>query len=261
MRVTVFGKSGATLAILFFLSSAVQADVVGSRTFESRYLSIQLGPEHTQTDLLQSIVEIDVPEKITTVGESLNFLLRPYGFTLDENPETDEHYLLLILALPEPHRHLASMTLKDALITLGGKSFRPLINPVKRSVRYQLREGFGQFASADDRKMDKQRWREQRARSFLVQQAHQGYGPVQRGDSLSRIASQLNLTDMTIDQTLVYLFRANPYAFANDNMNHLLAGAILQLPRVETKAVLTAFEASQFVDEHYRQWLLREVTP
>ena len=84
---------------------------------------------------------------------------------------------------------------------------------------------------------------------------------VQLGDSLSHIASQLNLTGMTIDQVLVYLFRANPHAFANDNMNHLLAGKTLKIPPVNPETLPTAFEASQLVDEHYGLWIQREVTP
>ena len=280
MRETVIGRWGAILTIVFALPLTVQADTtdtVDSRILESRYLSVPMGPESAQTDLLKSIVDIRVPEQITTVGGSLDFLLRPYGFQLDdsheadEQPEVDEQYLLLVLTLPEPHRNLGSMTLMDALATLGGKSFRPLINPVKRSVRYQLREGFGQFAAAEDMEVAKQQWLDQKEITSLppkepggisvVQQEHQTYGPVQRGDSLSHIASQLNLTGMTIDQVLVYLFRANPHAFANDNMNHLLAGKMLNTPPVNLETLPTAFEASQLVDEHYRLWIQREVTP
>ncbi|WP_287018164.1 FimV/HubP family polar landmark protein [Cycloclasticus sp.] len=252
-------------------------DTTDSRILESRYISAQVGPEDAQTDLLKSIIDIQVPEQITTVGGALDYLLRPYGFQLDvshevdEQPEVDEQYLLLVLTLPEPHRKLESMTLMDALITLGGKSFRPLINPVKRSVRYQLREGFGQFATAEEMEVAKQEWLDQKEITSLppkepgvisvVQQEHQTYGPVQRGDSLSHIASQLNLTGMTIDQVLVYLFRANPHAFANENMNHLLAGKMLNTPPVNPETLPTAFEASQLVDEHYRLWIQREVTP
>ena len=280
MRETVIGRWGAILTIVFALPLTVQADTTDtedSRILESRYLSVPMGPESAQTDLLKSIVDIRVPEQITTVGGSLDFLLRPYGFQLDdsheadEQPEVDEQYLLLVLTLPEPHRNLGSMTLMDALATLGGKSFRPLINPVKRSVRYQLREGFGQFAAAEDMEVAKQQWLDQKEVTSLppkepgvisvAQQKHQTYGPVQRGDSLSHIASQLNLTGMTIDQVLVYLFRANPHAFANDNMNHLLAGKTLKIPPVNPETLPTAFEASQLVDEHYGLWIQREVTP
>jgi len=255
----------------------VQADTTDSRILESRYLTVQVGPEVAKTDLLKSIVDLRVPEKITTVGGALDYLLRPYGFQLDdshevdEQPEADEQYLLLVLTLPEPHRNLGSMTLMDALITLGGKSFRPLINPVKRSVRYQLREGFGQFATAEEMEVAKQEWFDQKEITSLPskepgtipvsQQKQESYGPVQRGDSLSHIASQIDLLGMTIDQVLVYLFRANPHGFANDNMNHLLAGAMLKLPPVNPETLPTAFEASQLVDEHYRLWIQREVTP
>ena len=274
MREIAIGRWVAILTVVFALPLTVQAsttDTADSRILESRYLSAQVGPEDAQTDLLQSIVDIRVPEKITTVGGSLDYLLRPYGFQLDDSPEVDEQYLLLILILPEPHRHLGSMTLMDALITLGGKSFRPLINPVKRSVHYRLREGFGQFATAEDMEVAKQQWRDQKEVTSLPskgpeaipasQQDYESYGPVQRGDSLSCIAIQLDLSGMTIDQVLIYLFRANPHAFANGNMNHLLAGVMLKLPTVNPETLPTEFEASQFVDEHYRLWVQREVTP
>ncbi|WP_162789643.1 FimV/HubP family polar landmark protein [Cycloclasticus sp. PY97N] len=285
MRETVIDRWVAILTMIFALPLTVQANTTGtadSRILESRYLTVQVGPEVAKTDLLKSIVDLRVPEKITTVGGALDFLLRPYGFQLDdshevdEQPEADEQYLLLVLTLPEPHRNLESMTLMDALTTLGGKSFLPLINPVKRSVRYQLREGFDQFATAEDMEVAKQEWLDQKEMNLLpprdlepisaAQQEHQTYGPVQRGDSLSHIASQLNLTGMTIDQVLVYLFRANPHAFANGNMNHLLAGKVLKIPPVHPETLPTAFEASQLVDEHYRLWkkrlwIQREVTP
>ncbi len=280
MREIAIGRWVAILAVVFVYPLSVQADtagMAGSRIFESRYLSAQVGPEDAQIDLLQSIVDLRVPEQINTVGEALDYLLRPYGFQLDdshevdEQPEADEQYLLLVLTLPEPHRNLGTMTLMDALTTLGGQSFRPLINPVKRSVRYQLREGFGQFATAEEMEVAKQEWLDQKEITSLppkepevisvAQQEHQTYGPVQRGDSLSHIASQLDLSGMTIDQVLVYLFRANPYAFANGNMNHLLAGTVLKIPPVNLETLPTEFEASQLVDEHYSLWIQREVTP
>ena len=280
MRETVIGRWVAILTMIFALPLTVQAnttDTTDSRILESRYLTVQVGPEVAKTDLLKSIVDLRVPEKITTVGGALDFLLRPYGFQLDnsheadEQPEADEQYLLLILMLPEPHRNLGSMTLLDALITLGGKSFRPLINPVKRSVRYQLREGFGQFATAEEMEVAKQEWLDQKeitslppkepGETSVAQQEHQTYGPVQSGDSLSHVANLLDLSSMTIDQVLVYLFRANPHAFANGNMNHLLAGKMLKIPPVNSGTFPTGYEASQLVDEHYRLWIQREVTP
>ncbi|WP_101757303.1 hypothetical protein [Oceanicoccus sp. KOV_DT_Chl] len=264
MREIDFGKLGVVLALVLFLSPCALAGIAESRTFESRYLSVQVGPEQAQTDLLQSIIEIRIPEKITTVGEALNYLLRPYGFQLDINPDSDEQYLLLMLALPEPHRGLGPMTLMEAVTTLGGHSFQALINPVKRTVRYQLREGFTQFATDTDSEKAKQQWlarkevesvSSEELKIIAVEQ--QRYVPVLRGDSLSSIVNNLDLNGMTTDQSLVHLFRANPQAFANHNMNHLLAGEMLTIPPVEIEALPTAVESSQLVDEHYRLWKKR----
>jgi type IV pili sensor histidine kinase/response regulator len=133
MREIAIGRWVAILAVVFVYPLSVQADtagMAGSRIFESRYLSAQVGPENAQIDLLQSIVDLRVPEKTTTVGGALDYLLRPYGFQLDDShdlnepSEVNEQYLLFVLTLPEPHRNLGTMTLMDALNTLGGKSFR-----------------------------------------------------------------------------------------------------------------------------------------
>ena len=138
-------------------------------------------------------------------------------------------------------------------------------------MRYQLREGFGQFATAEEMEVAKQEWFDQKEITSLpskepgaisvAQQGHQTYRPVQSGDSLSHIASQLDLSGMTTDQVLVYLFRANPHAFTNGNMNHLLADKMLKIPSVNPETLPTGYEASQLVDEHYRLWIQREVTP
>lgn len=268
MRETIVGKWDAALAIVLFLPSIVQAEIADSRIFESRYLAVQVGPEQAQTDLLQSIVDIHVPEKTTTVGESLSYLLRPYGFQIDENPAVDEQYLLLVLTLPKPHRQLGPMTLMDALTTLGGSSFQPVINPVKRTVRFQFRDGFGRFVNETDREEAKKQWLQRKEIAseslndikWIAVEQHT-YGPVLRGDSLGRIANQLDLKCMTTHQSLVYLFLANPHAFANRNMNHLLEGKVLTMPIVEIETLPTAVEASRLVNEHHRLWKKREVTP
>ena len=93
MRETVIGRWVAILTMIFALPLTVQAnttDTTDSRILESRYISAQVGPEDAQTDLLKSIIDIQVPEQITTVGGALDYLLRPYGFQLDVSHEVDE---------------------------------------------------------------------------------------------------------------------------------------------------------------------------
>src|SRR5882672_6512736 len=60
--------------------------------------------------------------------------------------------------------------------------------------------------------------------------ASEGSYKVQPGDTLGSIAAQRKTADVSLDQMLVALFRANPNAFINNNMNLVLAGRTLVIP-------------------------------
>ena len=65
-----------------------------------------------------------------------------------------------------------------------------------------------------------------------------GYGPIQRGETLSKIARSLKPEDVTLEQMLVGLFRSNPDAFIRKNMNLVRSGKILRVPeRTEVAAI------------------------
>jgi pilus assembly protein FimV len=65
------------------------------------------------------------------------------------------------------------------------------------------------------------------------------YGPVQRGQTLWSIASQMRPdAGVTVQQMMLAILRSNPEAFDGDNINRLRAGAVLRLPsRDEALAV------------------------
>jgi pilus assembly protein FimV len=56
------------------------------------------------------------------------------------------------------------------------------------------------------------------------------YGPVKRGDTLSKIAKEYKPADVTLEQMLVLLYRNNKEAFAGKNMNRLKTGKVLSIP-------------------------------
>jgi len=56
------------------------------------------------------------------------------------------------------------------------------------------------------------------------------YGPVKRGDTLSKIAKEYKSGDVTLEQMLVLLYRNNKEAFAGNNMNRLKTGKVLSIP-------------------------------
>ena len=71
--------------------------------------------------------------------------------------------------------------------------------------------------------------------------------PVQRGDSLSYIAQRNQRAGVSLDQMLAGLYRANPDAFINANINKLKAGVVLALPTAEAAKALSAAEARQLI--------------
>jgi pilus assembly protein FimV len=81
------------------------------------------------------------------------------------------------------------------------------------------------------------------------------YGPVKRGESLSKIASGLGLRrEFSLDQTMLALLQANPDAFLGDDMNRLRSGAVLRVPSRDDVARIAPEEAAQVVRQQMRQW-------
>ncbi|MDO9031052.1 MAG: FimV/HubP family polar landmark protein [Hydrogenophaga sp.] len=89
---------------------------------------------------------------------------------------------------------------------------------------------------------------------------------VQRGDSLSKIASEHQVAGVSLDQMLVGLYRNNPQAFQGDNMNRLKSGVVLNMPTAEQAKAVTPTEARQVIVAQsadfaaYRQRLAGAVT-
>ena len=264
---SVIPASVLSLALLApSLQAMNTADAVLSDTVkESRYVSQRVGATVEQMDVMQSVVRTTIPNQIKTVGAALGYLLKPYGYQLnDEGDESSplDFYVLLTRPLPEPHRTLDPMTLHDALAVLGGDSFEVIINPVLRTVRYRLKPGFRNYVSEADRSREQAIWLASIESGVGTTQESPlsidvfGYGPVKPGDTLSDIVLQFGIVEFTLDQLLVHAFRANPGAFVNGNMNHLIVGAYLSITPLVGET-LPALEASRVVDEHYRRWLQR----
>ena len=93
------------------------------------------------------------------------------------------------------------------------------------------------------------------------------YGPVQRGETLSKIASGVRPDGVSVEQMLVGLFRSNPDAFIRKNMNLVRSGKILRVPDKEEVAAIPQEEAvkeyrAQVADwNSYRQKLAAAAAP
>ena len=81
------------------------------------------------------------------------------------------------------------------------------------------------------------------------------YGPIKPGESLSKIASGMDLRrSFSLEQTMLALLQANPDAFLGDDVNRLRSGAVLRVPSREDVAKISAEEAAQVVRQQARQW-------
>lgn len=56
------------------------------------------------------------------------------------------------------------------------------------------------------------------------------YGPVKRGETLSRIATSVKREGVSLEQMMVGILRHNPDAFMGNNMNRLKANKMLRIP-------------------------------
>ncbi len=90
---------------------------------------------------------------------------------------------------------------------------------------------------------------------------------VKSGDTLYGIASQTQPRGVSLDQMLVALYRANPVAFVENNMNRLKAGAVLAVPDADAAKSASAAEARQVIQAQsadfaaYRQRLAGAAVP
>jgi pilus assembly protein FimV len=70
---------------------------------------------------------------------------------------------------------------------------------------------------------------------------------VKSGDSLSRIAAQHARAGVSLEQMLVALFRSNPQAFIDGNMNRLKAGVVLSVPSSDAAQAVDTAQARQVI--------------
>ena len=80
------------------------------------------------------------------------------------------------------------------------------------------------------------------------------YGPIKRGETLSKIAAKVKPEGISLEQMLVAILRSNPDAFINNNMNRMKAGKMLRIPDQEQLAALTPRDAVKEVRVQAADW-------
>ena len=78
-------------------------------------------------------------------------------------------------------------------------------------------------------------------------EAKGGQITVKPGDTASKIAFATKPANVSLDQMLVALLRANPDAFVNSNINRVKSGAVMNVPSAEQAQLIGTAEATQTV--------------
>ncbi len=90
--------------------------------------------------------------------------------------------------------------------------------------------------------------------SAKAESGSDSYGPVKRGDTLSKIAGDLKPDSVSLEQMLVALYRENKAAFMNNNMNLLRTGQILKIPSSEEIGKISKGEAQKEIKVQVADW-------
>ncbi|MCY7389107.1 MAG: pilus assembly protein FimV, partial [Burkholderiales bacterium] len=90
--------------------------------------------------------------------------------------------------------------------------------------------------------------------SAKAEAAGDTYGPVKRGDTLSKIAKEMKSDSVSLEQMLVALYRENKSAFIDSNMNRLRTGQILRVPSASEVANLSESEARSEIKVQVANW-------
>ena len=103
-----------------------------------RYRVLNAVPTEPQQQLLQVIIHVTLPEDLQTIRSAVEYLLPRSGYQLVTSTADRDVQQLLAKPLPAVHRQLGPMTLQNALAVLVGSAFQLQIDPVHRTVSYQL---------------------------------------------------------------------------------------------------------------------------
>jgi pilus assembly protein FimV len=87
-----------------------------------------------------------------------------------------------------------------------------------------------------------------------AQTTESDYGPIRPGETLSRIAAQVRPQNATLQQTMLGIFRHNPTAFINQNMNLLKAGHRLRIPPPDQITALPQEDSAQTLKAQTSAW-------
>lgn len=256
-----------------FLSSLVQANGYTSHPDPSetrigRYSTVNPGPTPSQKSLLDTIIHTRFHQRITTVGQALDFLLMRSGYRLMKEDQKNVSLMILYnYPLPEVHRDIGPIKLRDALQTLAGPAYRMVIDPLSRVITFDVKPGYNEYLRKNQMYRDsitvkrqrdiqhEKRFRQLESKKVIPHQTMKPhnpfepntfqamkpakiYGPVQPGENVYDIAKHFALKyQVSVTRMAYAIYKRNHQSFVRvnnrPNINRLRINSVLEIPSYE----------------------------
>jgi pilus assembly protein FimV len=97
------------------------------------------------------------------------------------------------------------------------------------------------------------------ANENAVSQNPDQYGPIKNSDFIWKIAKKTHYPDVSIEQMIIALFKANPDAFYANNINALTVKEMLTIPEKQLALEMSRKEALEVVRQQNTEWKQRNV--
>lgn len=131
---------------MFKLLSIVAVGLIASThaaniTQINRYVTVVNKPLAAQINPLLTVQQVHFPMKIATVGQAIEWWLHYSGYSLAaQELQPDSLKMVMNRPLPQVHRNLGPLTVREGLEVLAGQPIFTLIeDPLLRQVNFKLR--------------------------------------------------------------------------------------------------------------------------
>jgi conjugative transfer region protein (TIGR03748 family) len=141
MKRSIFHPTHPVAAVAICLAgicSVASVNLQANDIQVGRYSLFAVTPSEAQADPLQATITVQFPDRILTLGDAIQHLLKQSGYRLAGTDATGPAAAyLMALPLPAVHRSLGPLPLKRALETLAGPAFYLVEDPVHRLVAFE----------------------------------------------------------------------------------------------------------------------------
>jgi len=138
-------KTFLTLSVLAAMSSS--ALVSANETQIGRYTSVSNEASFVQQHLLSTEIKINFPRNVENLHQAFEQLLTNSGYRLSKDNLDIDIDVLYEQPLPDVHRWIGPMSLRESLQTLAGETWELVTNPVDRTVTFKLDKSYRHLVS------------------------------------------------------------------------------------------------------------------